>query len=52
MQEKFKVLVCVGWFSVHCRVDGLVRVSCDHEVKECKLAFGFGFKRKFDAWFY
>ena len=41
-----------GSVSVHRRVDGLVRVPCDHAVKECKLAFGFSFKRELDTWFY
>ena len=32
---KFEILVCVGQFSVHFRVDSLVRVPCDQDVKEC-----------------
>ena len=49
---KFKLLVCLGQFSVHLCVDGLVRVPCDQDVKECELAFGFSFKLELDVWFY
>ena len=36
MPGKFKVLaiICVGQFSVPRHVDGLLRVPCDHDVKE------------------
>ena len=44
--------ICVGWFSVHRFVDGSVKVSCDQDVKENKLAVGFSLKRESDAWFY